>query len=153
MGGGRGSRVLIEDRVFLSKSQVMGQKVMNRSKKAARYGALAEQYARERYGLDADHDYSHDARTDDGRPVEVKAAMLNRASGQTGRFRLFEEAHRELAADDGIYVFVAYEASGRGIRVRRCRAVAADEIEVDWYGAGGHRDSQQVKIPPKAVFS
>lgn len=125
---------------------------MNRSKKAARYGSLAERAARQRYDLDAEHDSWHDAKTDDGRPVEIKAAMLNRASGQTGRFRVFEEYHRRLEQNDGIYVFVAYRAAGRGIRVEEMRTLEAESLSVDWYGAGGHRNSNQAKIPPAAIF-
>jgi len=125
---------------------------MNRSSNAARYGALAERAARERYGLDADHTEWNDARTDNGRPVEVKSAMLNRASGHAGRFRIFERVHRRLASEDGVYVFVAYRASGRGISVEKMRSVDADAVRLEFYGAGGHRDTKQAKVPVSEVF-
>ncbi len=125
---------------------------MSRSSNAARYGALAERVARRRYGLEAAHDSWHDAETADGQPVEVKSCMLNRASGQTGRFRVFKKYHKKLQDENGIYVFIAYRAVGRGIQPRKVRTLEADALGVDWYGAGGHRDSAQAKIPPGEVF-
>lgn len=124
---------------------------MSRSSKAARYGRLAEEAARARYNLESAHTSWHDATTSDGRPVETKAAMLNRARGR-GRFRVFEEYHRRLEDAEGLYVFVAYEAAGRGIRVKKMRSVGASALNLEFYGAGGHRDSRQAKIPVPAVF-
>ena len=124
---------------------------MNRSSNAAHYGRLAEEAARARYNLESEHTSWYDAVTTDGRPCETKAAMLNRARGK-GRFRVFEEYHRKLEAEGGLYVFVAYEAAGRGIRVQKMRAVDASDLNLDFYGAGGHRSSRQCKIPVRAVF-
>lgn len=124
----------------------------NRSSNAARYGALAEQRARERYGLDADHASWHDARTSDGRPVETKSCMLTRRDGSEGRFRIFEQYHRKLEAADGLYVFAAYVPKGSGIQVRAMRSLEAGSLRLSFYGAGGHRNSRQVKIAPARVF-
>ncbi len=126
---------------------------MNRSKKAAHYGALAERAAREQYSLDIAHTSWHDAMTSDGTPVEIKAAMLNRASGKTGRFRIFEKYHRRLYREDGVYVFVTYNAVGTGISVNRMRAVEASDVRFEFYGAGGHRASRQAKVTPNRIFS
>lgn len=79
--------------------------------------------------------------------------MLNRRDGSEGRFRVFEEYHKKLEANDGLYVFVAYRAVGQGIQVRAMRSLEASELRLSFYGAGGHRDSRQVKIPPEKVFS
>ncbi|ELZ94891.1 hypothetical protein C440_07442 [Haloferax mucosum ATCC BAA-1512] len=124
----------------------------NRSKKAARYGALAERAARERYGLEMEHTSWYDAKTSDGTPVEIKAAMLNRASGKTGRFRVFKRYHKKLIDEGGVYVFVCYTARGRGIRIARMRTVDASCLRLKFYGAGGHRESNQAKIPPEKIF-
>jgi hypothetical protein len=78
--------------------------------------------------------------------------MLNRSSGGTGRFRIFEKYHRRLVENGGIYVFVVYRASGRGIRIERMKSVKAESISADWYGAGGHRGTRQVKVPPSEIF-
>ena len=128
---------------------------MNRSKKAARYGRLAEEAAADRYGLElaGQHSSWQDAATSDGRPIEIKAAMLNRSDGKQGRFRIFESSHRRLASESGAYVFVAYYARGRGIRVQSMRSVDASRLSLDFYGAGGHRDTRQVKIPVSQVFT
>jgi hypothetical protein len=123
----------------------------NRSKKAAHFGALAERAARERYGLDAEHDGFHDAVAPDGTPVEIKAAMLDRASGKVGRFRIFEDYHKRLRAAGGWYVFVAYRARPE-FRVARMRSVGAGDVSATFYGAGGHRGSRQVKLPVSDVF-
>jgi hypothetical protein len=122
---------------------------MNRSQKAARFGALAERAARKRYGLDVDHDDWHDARDSDGRPWDVKAAMLSR---DAPRFRLWKDQHRKLARAGGGYVFVGYLPRGRGIQVRATRTVRAADLELRFYGAGDHAKGQQVKVPPSTVL-
>lgn len=122
---------------------------MNRSQKAAKYGALAEQAARERYGLGAEHDDWHDARDDDGTPWDVKAAMMNR---DVPRFRLWKDQHAKLKQAGGGYVFVAYVARGEGIEVRRMRTVRAADLRVRFYGAGDHPKGDQVKVDPRRVF-
>lgn len=128
----------------------------NRSAKAARYGRLAERVAADRYGLDLDHSEFRgvrvDARSSDGRPGDVKAAMSNRTSSKP-RFRLWKDQHDVLTAADGFYVFVLYRAIGRGIRVEKIRSVAARSLPSITWGVGGHRgDGSQVKIPPTAIF-
>lgn len=110
---------------------------------AARYGSLAEKAARKRYDPDVEHTAWYDARTSDGMPVEVKAAMLNRRDGKEGRFRVFEKYHRRL---------VAYEAIDRGIRFTRMQSVDAKELSVRFYSAGGYRDSTQAKISVGSLF-
>jgi hypothetical protein len=122
------------------------------SKKASRVGALAERAAAERYGLDlhGKHTSWCDARMRDGTPVEVKAADLAR---EYPRFRVFEEYHRKLQAEGGRYVFVAYRRRGSGIEVVTMTRMHASRLPASaWYGAGGHRDSKQAKIPVSRVF-
>lgn len=125
---------------------------MSRSSNAARYGALAEAAARDRYNLTADHSSWYDARDPSGSPVEIKSAMLNRASGKEGRFRVFEKYHEKLAQEGGSYVFVSYRAVGRGIQIGSMRSLSARSLRIEFYGAGGHRDSQQAKIPVSRFF-
>lgn len=129
---------------------------MSRSNQAARYGALVERKARERYGLEADHSADRGVRVDavdgEGRPFDIKGAMANRRSGAP-RFRLWEDQHRYLEREDGGYVFALYVAAGRGVRVRRWRTVWAEDVELSFYGAGGHRrGASQVKVPPRDIF-
>jgi hypothetical protein len=119
----------------------------SRSSNAARYGALAERAAAERYALELEHTSWYDARDRNGRPVEIKSAMLNRASGKEGRFRIFEEYHKRLVDENGSYVFVSYRAVGRGIQIGSMRSLSARSLRIEFYGAGGHRDSNQAKIP------
>jgi hypothetical protein len=125
------------------------------SRKANRYGSLAERKAAEEYDLrrEGAHTSWCDAVDSEGVPHEIKAAMLNRRSGGTGRFRVFEEYHEQLAAAGGRYVFVAYKRAGRGIRVVEMKRLSATKLPVStWYGAGGHRESRQTKISPSAFF-
>jgi hypothetical protein len=131
----------------------MGQKIgwsgVNRSRKAARYGSLAEKWAAERYGLELERDSWHDARKDD-RPADVKAAMNSR---NATRFRLWEEQHRRLRREDGFYVFILYRPVGRGIDVLRSRTIAARSLRVRFGGAGNHPKGNQAKIPSERIFS
>lgn len=121
----------------------------NRSQNAARYGALAEKVARERYGLDADHSSWHDATDDEGRPWDVKACMMTR---KAPRFRLWKEQHTRLVREGGGYVFVAYRPVGRGVRVIETRTVRARSLRLRFYGAGSHQKGEQVKVTPERVF-
>lgn len=123
------------------------------SKRANRYGSLAERWAADKYRLrrEGEHTSWCDAvRESDGRPVEIKACKINR---ENPRFRVFREYHEELADRGGLYVFVCYKPKGRGITVlRSCILPAGDLPASTWYGAGGHRNSEQVKLPPSRVF-
>lgn len=121
---------------------------MNRSRKAARYGSLAEKWAAERYGLVLDRNSWHDALKND-RPGDVKAAM---ASREATRFRLWEEQHRRLRRENGFYVFILYRPVGRGIRVLKSRSVAARALRVRFGGAGDHPKGNQFKLPPGKLF-
>ena len=128
----------------------------NRSRKAARYGKLAERVAADHYGLELDHSEFRgvrvDARSSDGRPGDVKAAMANRKSSKP-RFRLWKDQHDVLTAAGGFYVFVLYSAAGRGIRVEKIRSVSAAALPPITWGVGGHRGGgSQVKRPPGAIF-
>jgi len=129
---------------------------MNRSQKSSRYGRLAEEFAARRYGLELDHSEVDgvrvDARDRDGRPWEVKSAMSNRKSSPS-RFRLWEDQHKVLDANDGGYVFVYYRAGEDGIRVFNSKSVRVSSVRVEWGGSGDHyRKSDQAKIPAKSVF-
>lgn len=121
----------------------------SRSQKAARYGSLAERAAFDRYSLEPERDDWHDARGPDGRPWDVKAAMLSRTAP---RFRLWRDQHGRLLDHDGGYVFVAYRPVGRGIKVVKMRSVSADSLSISFYGAGSHVKGDQVKVPPEKVF-
>lgn len=128
---------------------------MSRSSNAAHYGAEVERAGRERYGLEPAHSPWHDAKRSNGDPVETKAAMYRRANGSPGRFRIFREPHEKLARADGWYCFGSYRVRGRGVEIvamTMTRARALRLSSSDWYGAGGHRDSEQVKLPIEAVL-
>ena len=122
---------------------------MSRSSNTSRYGSLAERKAAEKWGLrlDGAHTAWCDAVDRDGTPWEIKAAMIERADGSEGRFRVFEEYHDKLVREGGRYGFLAYKPRGRGITVVKSRAIPAEQLPVArWYGTGGHRDSRQVKL-------
>lgn len=126
---------------------------MTESKKAARYGSRAEKKAADRFNLTLDHSPWHDAHRPDGTPVEIKAAAVERANGSEGRFRVFRKYHDRLRREGGIYVFVAYRPRGTGISVVDMTMTHSSNLPLStWYGAGGHRESQQRKIPVSAVF-
>jgi hypothetical protein len=123
------------------------------SRKAARYGALAERKAADRYDLDlrGEHTSWCDARTAGGVPVEIKATDLGR---DYPRFRIFEEYHEQLQAAGGRYVFVAYKRCGAGIRVVRMTMVHAGGLpQATWTTTGGHRESRAAKIDPSVILS
>jgi len=125
------------------------------SNQANAYGSAAERKAAAEYRLQTEgvHNYWRDAVMQDGTPVEIKAAMHQRADGTEGRFRIFEKAHDQLAANNGRYVLVVYRVRGRGIQVLQSTMLHASQLPgTTWYGAGGHRDSQQRKLKISSVL-
>lgn len=124
-----------------------------RSSNAARYGYRVEERMGERYGLELDRNEWRDGYLED-RPAEVKAAMRQLASGEPGRFRLFEGQHEELKKRGGRYVFAVYRARGTGVQILRSRVLPARDIELD-FGPSHHgspnRDRQR-KIDHRQVF-
>lgn len=122
------------------------------SKKAARYGALAERRAAERYDLahQGEHTSWCDGRMQDGTPVEIKATDMAR---DYPRFRIFEDYHDRLHREGGRYVFVAYKRRGAGISVVRMTMTHAGRLpQTTWTTTGGHRDSRAAKLRPGDVF-
>lgn len=123
---------------------------MTSSKKAARYGSRAGKKAADRYNLELEGNHCswHDAKRADGTPVEIRAAVVERASGAEGRFRVLRKYHEKLRRAEGTYVFVAYRPRGRGITVTDMTTRHSSKLPLStWYSAGGHRESDQRKIP------
>lgn len=126
------------------------------SKRANRYGTLAEKQMAEKWHLQRDgvHTYWRDAVDSDGTPWELKAAVVETASGRPGRFRVREHAHDQLLDAGGWYGFAVYRRVGRGIRVLRYKAMPAARLPVSaWYGSGGESDEHDhTKIAIADVF-
>lgn len=122
------------------------------SKKANRYGTLAEKHVVEKYDLELARASWKDADRD-GTPVEIKATRHRHADGQPGNFKIYEEYHRRLRRRDGEYVFVLYEISGRGINVLRMKLVHSSQLpRLSWHGGGEHRGTKQTKLAIGDVF-
>lgn len=119
------------------------------------YGSAAEQYLREERDLEVDQTTWHDARTQSGEPVEIKAAKREMSNGRPGRFLLRRESHERLQRADGWIGWVVYRARGRGIEVLETRMQRARAVRVDrWTTTGGaepHRDAEK-QIPVSEVF-
>jgi hypothetical protein len=122
---------------------------VSRSQQAARFGRLAEEAACRRYGLDPEHTSWYDARDSDGRPWDVKAAMLSR---DQPRFRLWADQHADLLEEAGGYIFVGYIPRGSGIEVVATRALEAADLQLRFGGAGAHPKGDQVKVNPRRIL-
>lgn len=128
---------------------------MSRSSNANRYGTLAERKMADRYDLrrEGEHTSWCDAVDRQGNPWELKATMAERADGSSGRFRIFEDSHEKLQAVGGYYGFAVYKPRGRGITIIEMKSLDASELPGStWYGAGGHRGSNQRKVGIEEVF-
>lgn len=105
----------------------------NRSQRAGRYGASVERQARERWGLDGEHDGMHDA-VRDGTPWEIKGAMRVMKNGRRGRFIIYESAHRALSRADGMYGLAVYRPRGDNAEVLAWRALPARSLpRLSWH--------------------
>jgi hypothetical protein len=119
------------------------------------YGHRCEAAAAERYGLTRDgvHTSWCDALAPDGTPHEIKAARVRYSDGREGKFRVFETYHERLQSKDGMYVFVVYIPRGSGAQIVDMDRRHSSRLPGStWYGAGGHRDSQQREIQVSQVF-
>jgi hypothetical protein len=107
---------------------------MSRSQRAGQLGASVERQARERYGLESEHDGMHDAVDREGTPVEIKGAMREMANGREGRFIVYESAHRALVRADGRYVLAVYRDTGQAAEVLAWESVPARAMpELSWH--------------------
>jgi hypothetical protein len=124
----------------------------SRSHRANHYGTLVERQAVDRYGLDLDRSSWHDARRPDGRPVEIKSAMVTHADGQPGTFKLYDTYHDKLREASGYYVFGAYRIRGRGVEVLKWDMRHSSRLpRLEWHGGGDHRDARQAKVSIASV--
>lgn len=127
-------------------------------KKAPRLGDRVEKKVRQRKGYDLPDSGREwrDAIAQDGKSVEIKAAMRNRANGKPGKFRIFREPHRQLAKNDGRYVFVAYRQRGTGAEILASTTEPARAVNRrdEWTKAGHATDGReyQIRIPVGEVF-
>lgn len=121
-------------------------------------GLLAEQHAREKYGLRIPEDGRNswrDCEYKNGTPVNPKAAQPHR------RFRIFEEDHDILTSRNGYYVFICYEPVTIGesladsrIDVKASKRMKATNVTklIDGWNASGHEKGRQKKLQVEAVF-
>lgn len=120
-----------------------------------KYGSEAERYVVEDRGLVVDHSDWHDAKTQSGEPVEIKAAKRRMSNGRPGRFLIRKGPHQRLQRADGWFVWVVYRGRGRGIDVLKTKMVRARSVRIDdWTTTGGsepYRDAEK-QIPVTAVF-
>ena len=120
------------------------------SKRANRYGTLAEKHVARNRGLvrKGQHTSWCDARFKNGTPVEIKSCMAS-----TGYFQIYKKYHRIIRNKRGWYALVVYRPAGNGIKVLGEKMVRADRLPVStWSPTGGHRDSEKAKLKIDAVF-
>jgi hypothetical protein len=119
------------------------------SKKANKYGTAAEHHVIEQRDLVAARCYWHDARFQNGTPVEIKRCDVD----STGYFQIYERAHDQLLEADGWYAFAPYSRNGRGMRVLKVRMRQASKMPpMQWSSTGGHRDSRKAKVEVSRVM-
>jgi hypothetical protein len=126
---------------------------MSRSHKANHYGTLVERKAAERYDLELDRCSWHDAKRQDGTPVEIKAAMHRHADGQPGTFKLYDQYHEKLRTANGWYVFGVYRVREYDVEALNWVMRHSSRLpKLYWHGGGSHRDSAQSKIEIGEIF-
>lgn len=121
------------------------------SKKANRYGTLAEKHLCSSRGLDRDGKHTSwcDAEYKNGTPVEIKSCNVS-----TGYFQIYKAYHHKIRRANGWYGFVVYKPRGNGIRVMRDKMVRPDRLPLSsmWSPTGGHRDTEKAKVPISRIF-
>ncbi|WP_317175996.1 hypothetical protein [Halomontanus rarus] len=96
----------------------------------------------------------HDARFQNGTPVENKSTMIEHADGQPGNFKIYRQYHDHLRRVDGWYCFVVYRPHGRsGCTVLQDKLVRVSQLPLlRWHSGGNHRGTQQAKISITDIF-
>ncbi len=96
----------------------------------------------------------HDARFQNGTPVEIKSTMIEHSNGQPGNFKVYREYHETLRRADGWYCFVVYRPHGRsGCTILKDKMVRSSDLPLlRWHGGGNHRGTEQAKIAIADVF-
>lgn len=119
------------------------------SKKANQYGTAAEHYVIEKRNLEPARCYWHDAKFQNGTPVEIKACDAD----STGYFQIYEEPHRKLRRAGGWYAFAPYRRSSTDARILTVRMRRSSKMPLmQWSETGGHRNSRKAKIQIEAVI-
>lgn len=115
------------------------------------FGKLAETAARSRFELDIDRSAYHDARTQDGRPVESKTCRVVLANGRSGRWWIEREAHNQLVHEDGLYALSTYDPAaveaGPILDIALVPATWVDEL-LSWTSNGydHHKGEEHAKL-------
>lgn len=125
----------------------------NRQRSIKSYGNLVEARARDIYNLEPyfgeiESGVRADAKTQDGRPVEIKATASNRAGGRHPRFRLWKDQTEALVRNNGLYVFALYQMRKRGVAIKKIRIVEASVVydRVEYYAPTGPRWQPQADV-------
>ncbi|SNZ12103.1 hypothetical protein SAMN06269185_1497 [Natronoarchaeum philippinense] len=127
---------------------------VNRSKRANHFGTICEKRMARKRRFELDRASWHDARFQNGTPVEIKSTMVEHADGQPGNFKIYRKYHDRLRRADGWYCFVVYRPHGRsGCTVLDDKMVRACDLPlVRWHGGGAHRDTQQAKVTIEEIY-
>lgn len=125
-------------------------------------GEVAESIAADKYGYNQfiTSDYFDAKREDTGAIIEVKSCLSELASGQKGRFRVFEGQHKKLVRADrdgsAYYVFVLFDVSGQPTAklIRKNPATVGRLVGArgGFYASGHNSKGKQHKIPISALF-
>lgn len=126
---------------------------MSPSHRANHYGTLCERHGAEEYRLELDRSSWHDAKRNDGIPVEMKSTMHRHADGQPGNFKVYDKYHQTLRKANGWYLFIVYRVRGRGVEILKMEMRHSSRLpSLNWHGGGSHRDAQQAKINIGEIF-
>lgn len=125
------------------------------SHKSNRWGTLAEKKAAAEHGIELSRAPWKDGHAN-GRPVEIKSTRPTHADGQPGNFKLYEDPHRRIRRESGLYCFVVYQPWGRGARILRSKIMHSSKLpRLSWHGGGEHRGTdgmRQAKLRIEEVF-
>ncbi|AXR82311.1 hypothetical protein [Natrarchaeobaculum sulfurireducens] len=127
---------------------------MNRSKRANHFGTICEKRMARKRRFVLERASWHDARFQNGTPVEIKSTMLEHSDGQPGNFKIYRAYHDRLRRADGWYCFVVYRPHGcSGCTIVKDKMVKAMNLPLlRWHGGGEHRETLQAKVHISHVF-
>lgn len=123
------------------------------SHRANHWGTACEEWAVERRGLVLDRSSWHDARFQNGTPVEIKSTARFHTDDQPGNFKIYKRYHERLQRASGWYCFVVYVPDGDGLEIWGHKMKKSSSVPMmRWNDGGKHRGTKQGKLAISDVF-
>lgn len=118
------------------------------------WGEAVEMWVCGKFGFEYVDETHHDALSEGGAPIQIKGCRMWVSNGPDkrcrGRAKFWQEDHRYLQQEDGLYLLVVYEqadAEEYNIDVQKAQLFTAEQIDAliqdGWYTENDPREAEK----------